>query len=61
MIGAELKQRREKLGLSQASLAQKLGTSTNTVARWEREEMKIQNPEMLNLALKTLERENKSK
>lgn len=59
MTGKELKLRRDNLNMTQTSLAEKLGTSTNTVARWEREEMKIQNPKTLDLALKTLEREKK--
>lgn len=61
MTGDKLKRRRKGLELSQANLALKLGTTTNTIARWEREEMKIQNPVLLDLALKFLEYEAKSK
>lgn len=57
MTGAELKQRREKLGLTQSSLAKLLGTTQNTIARNERGDSPIQNPTMMDLALKTIERE----
>jgi DNA-binding transcriptional regulator YiaG len=53
--GNGLKQFREKHNLTQEKLAQILKVSTNTVARWERNERRI--PEFLNLALKTIERE----
>ena len=56
--GNDLKSFREKYNFTQESLAKVLGVSTNTVARWERDERKI--PEYLNLALKTIERELKS-
>jgi transcriptional regulator with XRE-family HTH domain len=42
------------LGLSQADLAERLGVSANTIARWERGELAIQHPEMLRLALDSL-------
>ena len=60
MTGAELKQRREQLGLSQSSLAQHFGVRQATVADWEQEKHKIQHPNLLDLALKTLERESKT-
>ncbi len=53
--GNELKTFREKHNFTQESLAKILRVSTNTVARWERNERKI--PEFLDLALKTVERE----
>lgn len=55
----ELKQFREKLGLTQTDLAKLLKVATNTVSRWELGERKI--PEFLDLALKTIERERKEK
>ena len=54
----ELKTRRHKLGLSQAQLATKLGTTQNTIYRWENGLMKIQNPMILDRALKDLEKIN---
>lgn len=56
MKGRELLRRRAGLEMSQAKLASELGVSRNTVARWEREEMKIPG-RMLDLALRALELE----
>jgi transcriptional regulator with XRE-family HTH domain/uncharacterized protein YuzE len=52
--GAKLRKERERIGLSQLQLARKLSVSPNTVARWERGELKIEHPGMLQLALKSL-------
>ena len=52
--GAKLRKERERIGLSQLELARKLSVSANTVARWERGELKIEHPGMLQLALKSL-------
>ena len=42
MTGDELRRvRRERLGMSQAVLADRLGTTVTTVARWERGERAI--------------------
>ncbi len=46
MTGAELRKRREGLGLSQAKLADALGVTANSVARWERGEMNIARPQI---------------
>jgi transcriptional regulator with XRE-family HTH domain len=54
-----LVERRKQLGLNQTVLAEKLGTTQNTISRWENGTIEIQNPVMLDLALKTLEREKK--
>jgi non-specific serine/threonine protein kinase len=47
----ELRERRKALGLSQASLGRALGVSPNTLARWERGELKLSNPSLVRLAL----------
>lgn len=56
--GAELKRQREALGLSQAQLARHLAVATNTIARWERGELKVEHPGMLSLALDALRQQN---
>jgi len=53
LSGAELRARRIALDLTQSELAEALEVSTNTVARWERDEVGV--PGMTDLALKTLE------
>ena len=53
MNGAEIRERRKKLQLTQDGLAESLGMSKNTIARWERDEL-APSP-MLDLALKYLE------
>jgi transcriptional regulator with XRE-family HTH domain len=50
----DLRTQRKALGLSQRKLAEALGVSTNTVARWERGELRIAQPKMLALALARL-------
>jgi len=57
--GSKLRREREKLGLSQLELARNLSVSTNTIARWERGELKIEHPGMLQHALSGL-RANRS-
>lgn len=52
--GAKLRKERQRIGLSQLELARKLSVSPNTVARWERGELKIEHAGMLQLALKSL-------
>lgn len=56
MTGNDLKQARLKLGLSQRKLSEKLGVSWNTVARWERGEIAIGNPVILDLAMRQIVR-----
>ena len=46
MTGTELRKERKRLGLSQAKLADALGVTANTVARWERGEMNIARPQV---------------
>jgi transcriptional regulator with XRE-family HTH domain/uncharacterized protein YuzE len=52
--GAELRRFRQELGFTQADLAVQLSVGTNTIARWERDELRIENPRMLRLALERL-------
>jgi transcriptional regulator with XRE-family HTH domain len=56
MTGKELRQRRERLGLSAAQLGAATGYHRNTIWRWERGEVRIKHPQTLDLALATLER-----
>lgn len=55
----ELKETRDRLGLSQEELANELKVARNTVSRWELGNSKI--PEFLDLALETIERKRKLK
>ena len=41
MTGAQLRRLRIKRELTQAQLAERLGVRANTVARWERDELRI--------------------
>lgn len=52
--GDDLRTYREALGMTQYELAQALQLPRNTIARWERDELKIEHPEMLRLALEAL-------
>ncbi len=60
MIGEQLKQRREKLNPSQSGLARLFGVRQATISDWESGGHQIQHPKLLDLALKSLERENKT-
>ena len=44
MSGRELRSIRQKLALTQAALAEAIGVTSNTIARWERGEMAISEP-----------------
>ena len=55
--GADLRELRESLGLSQRQLGEKLGVSPNTIARQERGERAIEHPLLLHRALRDLRRE----
>ena len=44
MTGSELRAIRERLGLTQVEMAERLGVAANTVARWERDEKPIRPP-----------------
>ena len=41
MNGAELREKRKELNMTQTELAEALGVSMNSVARWERDEVPI--------------------
>lgn len=56
MTGSELRSARKELGLSQAELSAVLGVPKNTIARWERGELKIAHPRILALAITELRR-----
>lgn len=58
LTGADLKRRREAIPLTQAQLAERLGTSQQTVTRWETGAQRIERPKTLALALTALERES---
>lgn len=57
MDKTELKERREALGMTQVSLAARLGVAPSTVARWEQGVVPI--PPYLGLALQGIRREKK--
>jgi len=44
MKGRELRRIRQRLGWTQAQMAKEAGVASNTVARWERDEMQISEP-----------------
>ncbi|MBV9546434.1 MAG: tetratricopeptide repeat protein [Chloroflexi bacterium] len=54
MRPAELRERRQALGLSQADLGRALGVPRNTLARWERGELEMRHPELVDFALDQL-------
>jgi transcriptional regulator with XRE-family HTH domain len=41
MTGAQLRWRRKRLDWTQAEMAKAVGVTRNTIARWERDEMRI--------------------
>src|SRR6266851_3962799 len=51
----ELRARRRALRLSQAGLARALGVAANTVARWERDELRIGDPSRVSATMTRLE------
>jgi putative transcriptional regulator len=44
MTGTAVRRLRRRLGCTQAALAARLGVAPNTVARWERDEVRITEP-----------------
>ncbi|MEO6488209.1 MAG: DUF2283 domain-containing protein [Thermoanaerobaculia bacterium] len=57
---SELRVRREALGLSLEDLGRALDIPKNTIARWERGELRIERARMLSLALRGLIRRTKA-
>ncbi len=57
VAGAELRARRQALGISLDVLSRRLDIPKNTVARWERGELEIRHAALLARALNDLERE----
>ena len=55
LSGAELRGRRQALGLTQAQLADRLGVSATVVARWERGQQRIGQPDRVRAVLGELE------
>lgn len=55
MHPSELRARRRRLGLSQSELAKRLSVPANTVSRWETGKLAIRHPEMLRLAMESIE------
>jgi non-specific serine/threonine protein kinase len=54
MDPAELRKARQALRLTQVELARALGATPNTLARWERGELQIRHPELVQLALQRM-------
>jgi transcriptional regulator with XRE-family HTH domain len=44
MTGAELRRIRKQLGLTQVQLAERIGVHSNSLARWERDVVRITEP-----------------
>jgi putative transcriptional regulator len=57
MTGAEIKELRKSLGYTQARLAEEVGLTPNTIARYEREELKPSPPVLKLLRLLELSKE----
>jgi len=53
--GAEIRARRIAMGLTQRELAAELGVAPNSVARFERESIRVSHPTMLRAALFLIE------
>lgn len=60
MTGKDLKNRRLKIELTQTDLANRWKVPQSTISRWENETHEIQHSEILDDAMKTLEREYES-
>jgi transcriptional regulator with XRE-family HTH domain/uncharacterized protein YuzE len=52
--GADLREFRERFGLTQQQLGDALDLPRNTIARWEREDMNMEKSRLLELALQSL-------
>lgn len=54
MTGSDIRAYRKRLNFTQIQLGEHLGVTGNTIARWEREILKPDNPTMLLWAMKGL-------
>jgi transcriptional regulator with XRE-family HTH domain len=61
LAGEELRAWRTLLGMTQRELAAALGVTPNTVARWERGELRVARPAMVRAALTLLANRRKGK
>ena len=59
MVGEEVRRIRDKLGVTQAQLAERLGVAPNTVYRWEADRVAITSPMAQLLRLLTKERKTR--
>ena len=57
MMGAKIKELRKSLGYTQARLAEEVGLTPNTIARYERDELKPSPPVLKLLRLLELSQE----
>jgi putative transcriptional regulator len=57
MTGAQIKELRKSLGYTQARLAEEVGLTSNTIARYERDELKPSPPVLKLLRLLELSQE----
>lgn len=55
MNGEKIREARKKLNLTQAEFGELFGKTGNTIARWERDEIKFDSPKILEWALIGLE------
>ena len=58
--GIEIKQLRERLGLTQFQLSEMLGVTIDTLGKWERGTTKIRHGLLITRALRDVEREVKA-
>lgn len=61
MLSQKLKETRKELGLTQKEFGDLLGISSNTIARYEREELTPQHPRVLEMAIEYLRLTPKTK
>ena len=54
LTGLDIRRWREERGVTAYRLAKELGVAQSTISRWERQEMEIQSPRMVELTLQRL-------